>query len=68
MLPPKLVKQKKTRKLIFDIDSNLSLVIRQLAALPVPPRSVIIERLPAAPARPRKSFLSSIIDDNLLNY
>jgi len=28
-------------------------VIRRLAAIPVPPRSVIIERLPAAPARPR---------------
>jgi len=28
-------------------------VIRKLAALPVPPRSVIIERLPAAPAKPR---------------
>jgi hypothetical protein len=27
--------------------------IRTLAAVPVPPRSVIIERLPAAPARPR---------------
>lgn len=29
------------------------LVVRRLAALPVPPRSVIIERLPAAPPRPR---------------
>jgi hypothetical protein len=28
-------------------------VVRQLAALPVPPRSTIIERTPAAPARPR---------------
>ena len=36
---------------------NTLLVVRRLAALPVPPRSVIIERLPAQPARPR-SFLS----------
>jgi hypothetical protein len=28
-------------------------VIRRLAAIPVPPRSVIIERIPAAPPRPR---------------
>jgi hypothetical protein len=32
-------------------------VIRRLGALPVPPRSVIIERLPPLPPRPReKSF------------
>jgi hypothetical protein len=29
-------------------------VVRQLAALPVPPRSVIIERLPPLPPKPRK--------------
>ncbi|CAF4909384.1 unnamed protein product, partial [Rotaria sp. Silwood2] len=28
-------------------------VIRRLAGLPVPPRSVIIERIPPAPPRPR---------------
>jgi hypothetical protein len=37
--------------LILDLINVL--VIRRLAALPVPPRSVIIERLPAAPPRPR---------------
>ena len=47
--------------MIFDIHSSFSLVIRRLAALPVPPRSVIIERIPAAPARPRRSFLFSIV-------
>jgi hypothetical protein len=29
-------------------------IIRKLATLPVPPRSVIIERLPLSPPRPRK--------------
>jgi hypothetical protein len=31
-------------------------VIRRLAALAVPPRSVIIERLPPLPPRPRTWF------------
>jgi len=44
------------------------LVIRKLAALPVPPRSVIIERLPPAPPKPRQfSFLFYYIS-LLLNY
>jgi hypothetical protein len=38
------------------------LVIRNLAALPVPPRSVIIERLPAAPAKPRMSLSLFLCD------
>ena len=36
-------------------------VIRRLAALPVPPRSVIIERLPALPPRPRKNFQNNFL-------
>ena len=34
---------------------TVCLVIRQLPALPIPPRSVIIERLPALPPKPRKT-------------
>ncbi len=33
----------------------MDLVIRHLSALPVPPRSVIVERLPPLPPKPRKT-------------
>jgi len=49
--PPPLVLREKPPQPPASIASQT--VIRKLAALPVPPRSVIIERLPAAPAKPR---------------
>jgi hypothetical protein len=48
---------KKYRYFSFCIASIFFLVIRNLAAIPVPPRSVLIERIPPAPPKPRKTFL-----------
>jgi len=49
--PPPLILRERPPQPPASVASQT--VIRKLAALPVPPRSVIIERLPAAPAPPR---------------
>ncbi|CAF1400637.1 unnamed protein product, partial [Didymodactylos carnosus] len=49
--PPPLVLRE--RPPIPPVNIGTQTIIRRLAALPVPPRSVIIERLPPLPPRPR---------------
>jgi hypothetical protein len=49
--PPPLVLRERPPQQPASVASQT--VIRKLAALAVPPRSVIIERVAAAPARPR---------------
>jgi len=49
--PPPLILRERPPRVPASIASQT--VIRRLAALPVPPRSVIIERLPPLPPRPR---------------
>ncbi len=52
--PPPLILRERPPQPPASVASQT--VIRRLAALPVPPRSVIIERLPPLPPRPRKLF------------
>ncbi|CAF1233428.1 unnamed protein product [Adineta steineri] len=49
--PPPLVLRERPPQVPASVASQT--VIRRLAALPVPPRSVVIERLPPLPPRPR---------------
>jgi hypothetical protein len=49
-LPPLILREKPP---VAPVSIASQTVIRRLAALPVPPRSVIIERLPPLPPRPR---------------
>ncbi|CAF4444459.1 unnamed protein product, partial [Rotaria magnacalcarata] len=42
--------------------------IRKLPALPVPPRSVIIERLPPLPPKPRKISNLAILNSYSENF
>ncbi len=58
--PPPLILREKPPQPPASVASQT--VIRKLAALPVPPRSVIIERIPAAPPRPRESIPICLFD------
>ena len=67
--PPSVASQTGKRKENFSSSFiTLFLVVRNLAAAQVPPRSVIIERIPPNPPKPRKIVFLSHSTSHIITY